>query len=73
MLKMVNISSERVDEKSRDESNIAYSQENEENVIEEIATLGKETKKKMSRSQIQIVIPTDLNHPPYPPSQLHQL
>ena len=40
MLKMVNISSEHVDEKSWDVSNNAYSQENEENIIKEISTSG---------------------------------
>ena len=38
MLKMVNISSEHVDEKSREVSNNAHLQENEENVIEVITT-----------------------------------
>ena len=38
MLKMVNISSEHVDEKSRDVSNNAHSQEDEENITEAITT-----------------------------------
>jgi hypothetical protein len=46
MLKMVNISSEHVDEKSRDISNNPYSQENDGNFIEEITTSGQGDKEK---------------------------
>jgi len=67
MLRMVNISSEHVDEKSRDVSNNAHSQLDEENIIEDI-TLGRGDGGKLSRSLTQIVIPADPNHPPYPPS-----
>ena len=44
MLKMVNKSSEHVDEKSRDISNNANSQDNEESIIEEITTSEQEEK-----------------------------